>query len=71
MANGLSLGEPIESYHRWSSHRFLSASGGTRTPNRLIRSQMLYPLSYERVTAEFSRTTSVAAPVAPVWTDPT
>jgi hypothetical protein len=26
-----------------------SALGGTRTPNLLIRSQMLYPLSYERV----------------------
>jgi hypothetical protein len=26
-----------------------SALGGTRTPNLLIRSQMLYPLSYKRV----------------------
>jgi hypothetical protein len=26
----------------------LGALGGTRTPNLLIRSQMLYPLSYER-----------------------
>ena len=26
------------------------ALGGTRTPNLLIRSQMLYPLSYERLT---------------------
>jgi hypothetical protein len=25
------------------------ALGGTRTPNLLIRSQMLYPLSYERI----------------------
>jgi hypothetical protein len=25
------------------------ALGGTRTPNLLIRSQMLYPLSYKRV----------------------
>ena len=25
------------------------APGGARTPNLLIRSQMLYPLSYERV----------------------
>ncbi len=29
------------------THR-TSALGGTRTPNPLIRSQMLYPLSYER-----------------------
>ena len=29
---------------RWSSR----ALEGTRTPNLLIRSQMLYPLSYER-----------------------
>ena len=28
---------------------FSSALGGTRTPNLLIRSQMLYPLSYERL----------------------
>jgi hypothetical protein len=27
---------------------FAGALGGTRTPNLLIRSQMLYPLSYER-----------------------
>jgi hypothetical protein len=27
---------------------FDCALGGTRTPNLLIRSQMLYPLSYER-----------------------
>jgi hypothetical protein len=26
----------------------IGALGGTRTPNLLIRSQMLYPLSYER-----------------------
>src|SRR5215469_13567727 len=29
--------------------RVWSALGGTRTPNLLIRSQMLYPLSYERM----------------------
>jgi hypothetical protein len=28
------------------------ALGGTRTPNLLIRSQMLYPLSYERQMAQ-------------------
>ncbi len=33
------------------SHKTPSALGGTRTPNLLIRSQMLYPLSYERETA--------------------
>jgi hypothetical protein len=27
---------------------FTGALGGIRTPNLLIRSQMLYPLSYER-----------------------
>jgi hypothetical protein len=27
---------------------YMGALGGTRTPNLLIRSQMLYPLSYER-----------------------
>ena len=30
----------------------LSALGGIRTPNLLIRSQMLYPLSYERWASE-------------------
>ena len=29
------------------------ALGGTRTPNLLIRSQMLYPLSYERQAGGF------------------
>src|SRR5215472_12040964 len=29
----------------------LGALGGTRTPSLLIRSQMLYPLSYERWTS--------------------
>jgi hypothetical protein len=28
---------------------FAGALGGIRTPNLLIRSQMLYPLSYERL----------------------
>ena len=28
---------------------FSCALGGIRTPNLLIRSQMLYPLSYERM----------------------
>src|SRR5829696_462883 len=31
---------------------FCSALGGIRTPNLLIRSQMLYPLSYERLRGE-------------------
>ena len=31
-----------------STWGFIGALGGTRTPNLLIRSQMLYPLSYER-----------------------
>src|SRR5258708_37917429 len=31
-----------------SDRHQLSALGGSRTPNLLIRSQMLYPLSYER-----------------------
>jgi hypothetical protein len=31
------------------------ALGGTRTPNLLIRSQMLYPLSYERGCADSLR----------------
>ena len=30
----------------------IGAPGETRTPNRLIRSQMLYPLSYERDSQE-------------------
>src|SRR5437763_5201505 len=32
----------------WQRASDLGALGGTRTPNLLIRSQMLYPLSYER-----------------------
>ena len=34
---------------RWGLARLdVCALGGIRTPNLLIRSQMLYPLSYER-----------------------
>ena len=33
----------------WALTRMFGAFGGIRTPNLLIRSQMLYPLSYERV----------------------
>src|SRR5699024_21333 len=32
----------------WSGASAICAPGGTRTPNLLIRSQMLYPLSYGR-----------------------
>jgi len=31
-----------------------SALGGTRTPNLLIRSQMLYPLSYKRISIGYT-----------------
>ena len=33
---------------------YLGALGGTRTPNLLIRSQMLYPLSYERTNQQYT-----------------
>ncbi len=33
----------------------VGALGGTRTPNLLIRSQVLYPLSYERKADSVSR----------------
>ena len=43
------LPQTMESLKRMpESFRTGSALGGTRTPNPLIRSQMLYPLSYER-----------------------
>ena len=41
---------------RWKS--FSSAPEGTRTPNLLIRSQMLYPLSYERFAYKFNTSLS-------------
>ena len=34
------------------SKRCYGAPEGTRTPNRLIRSQVLYPLSYRRVASQ-------------------
>jgi hypothetical protein len=43
MAVGKSNGHFMIGSGRWAG-----ALGGTRTPNLLIRSQMLYPLSYER-----------------------
>ena len=38
----------------------LGALGGTRTPNLLIRSQMLYPLSYERWSMQYTAVLAVA-----------
>src|SRR3954471_1025041 len=43
-----------------------SALGGIRTPNLLIRSQMLYPLSYERWWSRDSVGDSAACPFGPV-----
>ena len=43
-----------------------SALEGTRTPNLLIRSQMLYPLSYERLRwSSLEAPTSVRLPESP------
>ena len=47
------------------------ALGGIRTPNLLIRSQMLYPLSYERLWVEWPGEFSVRpAPVRNRWARP-
>ena len=43
-----------------SLERSQSALGGIRTPNLLIRSQMLYPLSYERVAGREQASESLA-----------
>jgi hypothetical protein len=42
--------------------RYGGALGGTRTPNLLIRSQMLYPLSYERRCRTVYGTNAYSAP---------
>jgi hypothetical protein len=39
------------------------ALGGTRTPNLLIRSQMLYPLSYERTNQQYTAVRALTARV--------
>ena len=44
----------------------MSALGGTRTPNLLIRSQMLYPLSYERSPCSVPLPEPCLCPVQPV-----
>jgi hypothetical protein len=44
----------------------LGALGGTRTPNLLIRSQMLYPLSYERSSSSIPRPARWLCPVQTV-----
>src|SRR6478609_1464841 len=59
---------------RWCQHTLrrlgppgllvVSALGGSRTPNLLIRSQVLYPLSYERWRAS---SVGDAACVEPGW----
>jgi hypothetical protein len=47
-ALGRRKGAPLTPERVAPDLRISSALGGTRTPNLLIRSQMLYPLSYER-----------------------
>ena len=42
----------------------LGALGGTRTPNLLIRSQMLYPLSYERGLKQYTAADTLTVRVA-------
>ena len=42
------LGTQKPRSHGWDLGVRVCALGGIRTPNLLIRSQMLYPLSYER-----------------------
>ena len=49
----------------WES---MSALGGTRTPNLLIRSQMLYPLSYERWVTGFDLHCCQPHPASPPGT---
>jgi hypothetical protein len=46
------------------------ALGGIRTPNLLIRSQMLYPLSYERRASKSLTCPSVRDEIAPTGTLP-
>ena len=48
---------------RVESSERIGAPGGTRTPNRLIRSQMLYPLSYGR----FGGQVSHGSPTPSTW----
>ncbi len=47
-APGNTTGSRLTAENKTLTCGFGSALGGTRTPNLLIRSQMLYPLSYER-----------------------
>jgi hypothetical protein len=42
----------------------LGALGGTRTPSLLIRSQMLYPLSYERWLEQYTAADTLTVRVA-------
>jgi hypothetical protein len=45
----------------------LGALGGIRTPNLLIRSQVLYPLSYERANSKATGCRSPLIEVANTW----
>ena len=50
---------------------FICAPGGIRTPNLLIRSQMLYPLSYGRVATRAGFEDSGSAPTTQTGTGAT
>ena len=45
---GSALARPSLIVTRCGTNTYFNAPGGARTPSLLIRSQMLYPLSYER-----------------------
>jgi hypothetical protein len=49
------------SYFMIASGLWPGALGGTRTPNLLIRSQMLYPLSYERTNQQYTAVLALTA----------
>ena len=51
---------PAAGLRRWTQPWLMRAPGGIRTPNLLIRSQMLYPLSYRLLFS--SCASSTAAP---------
>ena len=60
---GYSIGY-IKGHFMIGSGLLPGALGGTRTPNLLIRSQMLYPLSYERWSIGQCRRQGFAVPSA-------
>src|SRR3977135_3461615 len=61
--NGHSLSEMPVSINRCDSESYNSSRGGTRTPDPVVNSHLLYHLSYSGIAPEISRSLPLNQPI--------